>query len=1185
MTARTFWDRLPRYIQQQLLTEHRVKSGPAKATLQLQGALADHVLVIRSGHALETRTTITNQRAVIRLLGPGDAIGLHVLSGHPQRALVRGVSRSGHSVLTIPQSRMRQLAEEHPEVSAAILRTMDDLYTHGGLRLALALSTEVGADQRLAAHLVELATRFGRSLGSGAIIDVGLTQQDLGLYAGVTRARVNRSLSRFRAHGLIADNWLHVTDLHGLRRIAEPYDNLWSVTESAPTLAPTLLNLESPTPLPPGMSWPRPAHLPADIRHFAGRQSELSRLREALVTTPGPRIAVLHGPSGSGKSALAARFGHLFADHFADCRIMVEVRDHAIATVLGAILRALGLPGETVPRSEGELTELYRGLVFGRNVLLILDDVERADQVMRLLPRTASCAVIVTTRRRLTGLNGAHIMLGPLAGPDAVALVGSIAPTASESTRAALAQMCEHHPLAISVAAAGLNERNLSGQDGPQSAFMLGYRNLPAEHRMLFRFVSLSAGPDFSVAALAALADLPVERVLELLGDLEQANLVTASGPHRYRIHDLLREFALDRVQLENNEDHRTAAVGRILDHYLTSARRHSDALASGHRPLSASACSRNAVLEWFERERFCLVAAVRQAAETGRHSVAYGLARACFDFLELRRYGRNNIEIHKIGLRSAQILGDQESIAHMLRHLAVVQQALGANIEAIAYAWMAGQIFSTLGDQHGMALVEENLASVYEVLDRYAEALNSATTARMLHKATGDRRGEAAALIVMADVQRKQGLLEPPLQQAEEALRICKALGDRRGEALALRARARILFEKQDWAETQRDAHRALALCREIHDTYGESWAYIWLARASLQLGEIVEGRQYARKGLDLCRAGADRYGEGWARTWLGELLLCTPDLDGALRQFDAALMLHIELDHPSGQAAARTGIAIVLLHRGRLHEARTHLEQALSLARQIGDRFDEARTMGQLAVALRRLHQLHDAQIFAEGALTAWRALGNRRGMAASLGGLARIHLRAGRYEEALRRCAESQEIRATLNDTAGLGRIADARARVLNRMGRPLEALEEINSALTLLRTSGAPFYLAEASRVRANILLTLGRVDDAVLQAEDALTRARELGAGHIEAAALTVLGLVEQRRGRHETAIKLLSEADLLFVNVTAHRNRIRVLEAQLDSLEPLDDQLGLRRCRRQIRELNQWLAMPGAPGG
>ncbi|GAA3211007.1 tetratricopeptide repeat protein [Actinocorallia longicatena] len=1202
-----FWDRLPGHVRQRLLTEHRVETHPARSALQLQGMLAEDVIVFRGGHALELRRTGRDgQPAVIGLLGPGDAAGLHVLSGHPQRADIVGVGRGGLEVLRIPQARFRQLAEEHREVTAAVLRTTDDRHTHEGLRLALALSPDVGADQRLAVHLVELAERFGRLQAGGAVLDVGLTQEELGRYAGVTRSRTNRTLSRFRERGLLGANWRYIADLQGLRHLAGAYDDLWSVTRGRrdPYDEPADLALE-PAALPSGLGWPRPSRILGDVRHFTGRRAELGHMREVLLRTPGPRVAVLYGPSGSGKTALAARFGKLFSEHFPDCQISVDVRDHSIATTLGAILRALGVPGETVPRGEEELTDLYRRLVADRSILLVLDDAGDAEQVRRLLPRTPSCAVIVTSPEPLHGVGAENVPVGPLSEDDAVALVHKIAPSASETAGADLARLCEFHPLAVAVAAPGFQGLPPRAPDssGLGSALIMAYRRLPDDRRHLFRFAALTTGPDFSVEALAALLGWPEQRASEELAELAHVNLVTRTGHRRFRQHGLLRRFALERVRLENNESDRDEAVERLLGYYLTGAQHHGDVLGRHrralHHPLpdggwgqssrgaglpgdleTGDPDGRMGALEWLERERLCLIAAVRVAAETGRHAVAYGLADACYDVLELQRFGRGNLEIHRIGLRSAQLVGDQRAIGHMLHQLGVVSFAVGRNLEAIAYEWMAAQVFAERGDTHGEAVVHQQIAAVYQVLDRHTEALAGAEYARKLHGAAGDGRGEATALVRLTTSLRTQGRYAEALECAELALDLYRAAGDRRGEADALRARADVRCERHQWVDTERDVYQALAISEQAQDGVGEAWAYIMLARISRPLGAYLDGLEHGRKALDLCRGAGDRHGEGWARIGLGRLLIDCADLDGALAQLDPALQAHTEIDHPRGQVAARIGIAIVLQRRGRLHEARSHLEQALSLARQIGDRTGEARALEELATTLRRLDQLKDAMIFSQIALKAWRSLDHRRGMATVLGGIARIHLRAGRTDEALEACDEAEELRAALGDRAGLGRLGDTRARVLSRNGRLDEALASVDAALPRLRAGAAQFHLAEACRVRASILLKLGRLDEAAEQAAEALSRARDLGDGQTESAALKVIGRVHQREQAHAKALDALRQADRVLVGVDDQGGRIPLLEAMAVSHEHLGDDTGAARCRRRAEELRRWLALP-----
>ncbi|ROO88780.1 CRP-like cAMP-binding protein [Actinocorallia herbida] len=1200
----SFWDRLPADLQRRLDTEHRTVVHGPHAELQLQSRLAEDVLIVRDGHALEIRrATLTNQASVLGVLGPGDAAGLPLLAGQPQRADVVAVGRGQVRVLRVPQARFRQLAEEHRVFTTAVLRTLDDRSTHDGLRLALALAPEVGADQKLAAHLVELAERFGRPHGGGALLDIGLTQEDLGRYAGVTRARTNRTLSRFRQKGLLDAHWRRITDLPGLRRIAEPFDDLWSVTpHRRPLLGEPAEPRSRRTTLPPGLGWPRPPVLPPEVPHFTGRAAELALLREELLHTPGHRIAVLHGPSGSGKSALAAHFAHAAQEHFPDGRVMVDVRGRSTATALGAILRALGLPGETVPRSAEALSELYRRIVADRDLLLVFDDAEGEDQIRQLLPLTPSCAVVVTSGRSLPDLGGRQIPVGALTEDEAADLVGRIAPAAPAQTRVELARLCERNPLAVRVAAArpeGLADLQAGSEAaGVRSAFMVAYRGLSEEHRRVFRFASLTPSADFSEESLSALVDAPVEQVREVLAELVGAGLVARADAGRFRWHALLRQFALDRVRLENAQDERDGAVDRVLTYFLDGAREHGDLLGRHRRafhqsrpgPEAPASDLREHGLAWFERELRGLVAAAKQAAEAGRHEAAYGLADACFDFLELRRYGRSTIDMHRIGLRSARLADDPRAVAHMLRNLGVVHLAVGEYMEAFAYAKMAGRAFADLADLHGQAVVEGDLAAVHQLLDQHDAAIGSAWRSLERYRGTRDRRGEGDVLLRLGESLCTLGRYPEALKETERALALHRASGDRRGEAEALRIRANIRHGRRDHEPAHRDATEALALSRDIQDATGEARAHTILAKVGRHLRLHGEGREHGSKAVDLALASGDRQAEGWARIWLGWTLLDEADLDGALAQLDPGLLAHIEIDHPRGQVSARTAIAIVLQQRGRLHESRSQLEQALSLARRIGDRSGEAQALEEMATTLRRLRQLMDARTFGEAALAAWRRLGHPHGTATAHGGLARIHLLAGEIDLALAACDQAEALRDHLGDRVGLGRVADTRARILLHMGEHAGALKVIEEALPLMRSGGAPFPLASALLVRAAILLELRRFGDAHKQAVDGLRRAEDLGDGAAEAEARLVLGLIRQRQhfGRKEddeAALEQFRHADSVLVDVDDQGGRIDVLLAQARSYTRLGRLDEADRCRRTAHELRRWLARPELPGG
>jgi DNA-binding SARP family transcriptional activator len=361
--------------------------------------------------------------------------------------------------------------------------------------------------------------------------------------------------------------------------------------------------------LPPGRLTPR--MLPPDSADFTGRLGELPVLTAALGGSEEPAgaprpacgvpVVALSGQGGVGKTALAVHAAHTLADSYPDGQLFAVLSGTQPAPadpdqVLGRFLRALGVPVQAIPDEGEERAALYRSMVGGRRVLVVLDDAADEAQVLPLLPGTASCAVIVTSRARLGALPGVrHVDLAPLPAEDGLRLlerIAGLARTASDPCASRqLVGVCAGLPLALRIAGSRLASRphwsvgELAGQLADErkrldalrhrdlelrASFALSYRGLgPAEQR-LFRLLGLLDAPDVAVWTAAALLDTsPAEagQLLEILADARMVE-VTGSGQadqRRYRLHDLVRIYARELAECVDSPEARTDALARAF--------------------------------------------------------------------------------------------------------------------------------------------------------------------------------------------------------------------------------------------------------------------------------------------------------------------------------------------------------------------------------------------------------------------------------------------------------------------------------------------------------------------------------------------------------------------------------------------------------------------------------------------
>uniref|UniRef100_UPI0010413771 helix-turn-helix domain-containing protein n=1 Tax=Actinomadura roseirufa TaxID=2094049 RepID=UPI0010413771 len=402
---------------------------------------------------------------------------------------------------------------------------------------------------------------------------------------------------------------------------------------SAGIAARAPVRLETSGPRPPGV------RLPADNPYFVGRNVSLGKLDMLVSQSEWPRAVVVQGMAGVGKTSLALHWAHRVAGRFPDGVVFADLRGTTRSPVtpaeaMGQVLRAVGVPGHQLPRAEPELAAQCRSLLSDRRMLLVLDNAAGPEQINPLLAALSSGLVVVTSRRRLPALlEGADVRtleLREMVTQDAVALIAGVLGPADGRVRAErraverLVRECGHLPLALAVMAGKLAEnrgesiagtvRELAARDdpaappygaglpgaglhagpgaaGPELAsvlsptFEVAYRGLRRDQREAFRRLGLVAGPDFTPTALAALQDRGVAEARECLEGLRQAYLVHDVGPGRYRMHDLLRDFARERGLREDADSDLLAAQRRLLAGHLAEARERGAALGGARRP------------------------------------------------------------------------------------------------------------------------------------------------------------------------------------------------------------------------------------------------------------------------------------------------------------------------------------------------------------------------------------------------------------------------------------------------------------------------------------------------------------------------------------------------------------------------------------------------------------------------
>jgi tetratricopeptide (TPR) repeat protein/transcriptional regulator with XRE-family HTH domain len=662
-----------------------------------------------------------------------------------------------------------------------------------------------------------------------------------------------------------------------------------------------------PGPAAPGLL---PAQLPADIADFAGRSEQVGRLWRILSgqTTPDSpgavTIALVAGAGGTGKTTLAVHAAHLLRRLFPDGQFFADLlgasqRPAEPAELLARFLCDLGMHPARIPVSDEGRAAQYRSRLTGRQVLIVLDNARDAAQVRPLLPGSASCAVLVTSRNRMPDLAGTHFVdldvLDPVEARTLFAsIIGPARAAAEPDASERVLRACAGLPLAIRIAGARLAARGgwtvrsmaerlsderrrldelKTGNLAVRACFDVGVSSLPAPGNGVrpahaFRMLGLWQGPFIGLGAAAALLGQPEEPVTDAVEALLDAQLLRSPAPDRYEFHDLLKAYAASLAAADLNEDDRHEAVRRALTWYLhtvvamtkiVSPHREQVPLAPPELPVPPLAFPTvDEALNWCEAERANLVAATLQAANYGLHEIAWKLPVAALSFFFRRACWTEWITTHRIALASARQAGDRMGEAWVLNNLGMVHGELQMP-DAVGFYEQALAIRRETGDQYGEAQAANNLAHAYLLLQRCDEALEWFQRALDIQRRIGHRYGEAFALNNLGEVYLQLGRAGEATRCLQQAFEIFIALGDTRGEGHAWHNLGRVSLERGRTDEALDRLQRALKIRRAGGDHLAEARTLRELGRAQCGNGLAGEARESWTRAVSLFEAMGD--------------------------------------------------------------------------------------------------------------------------------------------------------------------------------------------------------------------------------------------------------------------------------------------------------------------------------------
>jgi tetratricopeptide (TPR) repeat protein len=601
-------------------------------------------------------------------------------------------------------------------------------------------------------------------------------------------------------------------------------------------------------------------------------------------------IAVVSGTAGIGKTTLAVHWARRAAARFPDGQLFASLHGFGAAgtaadpgDVLRGFLEALGLPPASIPADQAGRVALYRSTLAGQQLLVVLDDARDARQVRPLLPGAPGCAVIITSRSRLTGLVAAEgarsLTLDVLSPAEARDLLRTRLGAGRVSRELAAADAiitrCARLPLALTVAAArvtttGLPLEAIAGElraSAPaldafdsgdpatdvRSVLSWSYQALSAGAARLFRLLGLHPGPDWPVAAAASLAAAGPGPARRLLAELAGAHLLAEHRPGRYTCHDLLRAYAAEQVQAADRAADRSAAIRRLADHFLGSAHRavlliepHTDPLdlppAAPGTELAEAATVADA-MAWLAAEQAGILAMVRLAAATGLTRHAWQLAWLASSALLRGGAWAEHALVQEIARHAARQAGDVSGQAHAAHALALGYARSGRFAAADPLFAEAMALFESAGDRIGQAGVHSILTWIAEHHDRLADALGHATRALELYEAAG-RGAVATALNDVGFCHARLGHYEQARQFCQRGLDLARASGERNCAAAALDSLGLVHDGLGQHGLAVACYQQAADCYRDLGDRFNEADTLVSLGDSEQRAGQLAAAR-----------------------------------------------------------------------------------------------------------------------------------------------------------------------------------------------------------------------------------------------------------------------------------------------------------------------------------------------------
>lgn len=815
----------------------------------------------------------------------------------------------------------------------------------------------------------------------------------------------------------------------------------------------------------------------ADSQFFTGRKDELDRLRRAIATPSGllssaVAIYAIDGAAGVGKTALVVHLAHELASRYEDGQLFLDLQAYTAnatalepAVALSRLLAALGVQGSLIPESLEERASLWRDMLRGRRVLVVLDNALNYGQVKPLLPGASESLVLITSRNRMISRGKLpSVRLGVLTPSEAIALFTKIvnsdraiaqgkdlpcAIAEDDEAVAGVVASCGYLPLAIELAANQLvmhpawsasdladdlaDSFRADNANAVEAVLALSYRDLEPELKRTFRFLGLHPGLIITPADVAALADCTVAQATQMLEDLYRIHLVEdlPYGVHRYRIHDLVRDYAARLVGEEDSEAERSGALGRLIDAYLYYATAVDEWLRClNHRsiditlrpPEGIHINSFSEALAWMDEAYPNVIACANRAQDIAMCPHAWRIPEMLAYFLRIRGHLHEASDLHSAALKSAQNHKDLLGQATALYNLGIIDRITGNADGARDRLGGALRAYSALNDLLGQAETLRAMGILDRLTGDYGNAKEQLDRAFALHLVLGNRLGEAWVLGAQGILNRLTGWFISARDCFERALGILSELGDKLGEAWMLNELGSLDRLTGRYNNAQTRLARAIELFLDLGDQFSQAWAMCQLAVIDRLIGEYASAHERFDSSLGIVRSLRNQFAEARILCELSILDRLDSNYVTARSRLNGALKIYRVIGDSLGEAWALCELAVLDGMTRGYASTGSRLGGGLAIYRDLGERLGEAWTLNALGVVDRLTGNFPDSQSGMDHMLAAYRSLGNPLGEAWTLSTLGVLGRIVGDYRGARTKLQDALEVHDRLDNRPG-------------------------------------------------------------------------------------------------------------------------------------------------------------------